>query len=386
MRIAIERSKEALAYTSPARTAERSPSMDAPAATMPQADTSGGPPERVAESDLSQAKLEQAFGATLWSDRDPVDPARSAIQRATPVSAAAATPELPPALAAAATEVAPTGTSGTNTTTLTITGAPSTRYKITVTAAASAGHSHASPTRPVGKIAPSDTVTTGADGIATVTYTSSVVGGVEKIVAKKVGVANAPEVTLDITVRVAGLVPLRPGAGYDLIGQTARHPDNHYGTASAVAAYQAVGTSWAAIPTTVTGLAAAVQTARAQPKAPAVPQGGLPLTNAAISALLANPTQVALEALSNAQLAQVQAAVQNWPTLGYNDMSLAKGGVFDLGATWAPSHITHREGTTMDLSLKNLGAVHRAVVEQLMTAQGIKVFHEDAQHWHLTAP
>jgi hypothetical protein len=301
-------------------------------------------------------------------------------------AAAAAVATTPPTVTASSTEVVPTGTPGTNTTTLTITGTPATAYSIGVTATESRGHAHTSTTRPLGVITPSATVTTGTNGTVTATYTSPIVAGTEHITVKKAGQADAPETTLDIRVQVANLTPLGAGAGYSLIGQTATHPDNHYGTAGAIAAYQAVGTSWAAIPGTITQLVQPIQAARALPNAPTPPAGGTALTNAQLSTLLVGPTQAALEALSNAQLAQVLAAVQNWPTLGYNDMSLEWGGVFDINATWAPPHSTHRVGKNLDFRLSNMGSLHQLVVESLMTGQGLNVLHENAAHWHLTAP
>jgi hypothetical protein len=308
--------------------------------------------------------------------------------RATGIQRQPADPQLqqPPTIAANATEIVPTGTPGTNTTTLTITGAPKTAYDVGVTVTASRGHSHTAPGRPLGGITPSATVTTDDDGTATVIYTAAIVAGEEHITVKKSGEADAPQAALDITVRVADLTALGAGTGYSLIGQTATHPDNHYGTAGAISAYQAVGTSWAAIPETVTSLVEAIQEARKQPNAPAPPTGGPLLTNAHLAALLLLPTQAALDLLSNAQLAQVIQAVSNWPTLGYNDMSLVYGGVFDINATWAPPHITHRVGTNMDFRLSNMGALHQLVVEPLMEGQGLNVLHENAAHWHLTAP
>ncbi len=290
----------------------------------------------------------------------------------------------PTTVTANATEVVPTGAPGTNSTTLTITGTPATAYSIAVTATESRGHSHTGTTRPLGVVNPT-TVTTGSNGTATATYTSPIVAGTEHITVKRAGQPNAPEAALDITVRVAGLTSLGAGTGYGLIGQTGTHPDNHYGTAGAIGAYQAVGTSWAAIPGTITQLVQPIQAARGQPNAPAPPADGTALTNEQLATRLLGPTQVALEALSNAQLAQVLQAVQNWPTLGYNDMSLEWGGMLDINASWAPPHSTHRVGTNMDFRLSNMGPLHRLVVESLMTSHSINVFHENAAHWHLTA-
>jgi hypothetical protein len=291
-----------------------------------------------------------------------------------------------PTVAAAASEVVPSGTTGTNTTTVTITGTPKTSYRATVAATDSRGHGHTNAGRPLGTITPAATVKTSAAGAATVTYTSSRVAGIDRIAVKQAGAAGALEGTVDVTAKVAGLTSLGTGAGYDLIGATSTHGDNHYGVAGAITAYQAVGTSWAAIPGTIAALVQAIRTARALPKAPAAPTGGKALTNAQLAPLLAAPTQAALEALSEARLTQVEQAVQNWPMLGYNDMSEEWGGLFDINGTWAPPHAEHREGRNMDFRLSNLGALHRLVVEPLMTGQGINVFHENAAHWHLTAP
>lgn len=151
------------------------------------------------------------------------------------------------------------------------------------------------------------TVTTfNADGMGTcsVAYHSSEVSGVETIEAKAVGFPNAEA---KVTVQVPGLVNLAESPTpflrfFRLVGQTATHPDNHWGT-----------------PNTRT-----------------------------------NIQLVALDFLG------MSCDTRSCAHLRINDMSLPLGGMFDICATWNPEstcartpdkggHFWHRTGTGVDI-------------------------------------
>lgn len=122
-----------------------------------------------------------------------------------------------------------------------------------------------------------------------------------------------------IGVRIDGLEPLPAGANYVLVGSTAIHPDNHYGIAT--------------------------------------------LNNSLIT------------------LANNYAAASPGQQLRYNDMSLAEGGLFDIGGNWTPPHVSHRFGTDVDLAL--VSAANRNRLRQLIRAAGISTVIVEGNHWHL---
>jgi hypothetical protein len=69
--------------------------------------------------------------------------------------------------------------------------------------------------------------------------------------------------------------------------------------------------------------------------------------------------------------------------LGYNDMSLPWGGVFDLDQNWHAPHCGHRVGTSVDVRTKNLNKTQRNKLQALLKKRGFGIyFHTD--HWHCT--
>ena len=96
----------------------------------------------------------------------------------------------------------------------------------------SGGHSH-SGTRPKGKITDSSgnvissVNLSNAENSAVVKYTSSEVGGEERIIAT---VTGGDESEAKIKVRVPGLGSMGESDAWRLTGQTTNHPVNHYGT------------------------------------------------------------------------------------------------------------------------------------------------------------
>ncbi|MGH9788516.1 MAG: hypothetical protein ACRD4U_07435, partial [Candidatus Acidiferrales bacterium] len=124
-----------------------------------------------------------------------------------------------------------------------------------------------------------------AQGRFTTTYTASVFGGAETI--RATSTANATG-SANLDVQVAGLTALGAGGSYALIGATASHPNNHFGTLT-----------------------------------------------------------------FNARLSNLAAAYHNeFPELdviGINDMSLVRGGLFDIDVFWQPPHDQHRLGINADV-------------------------------------
>ena len=233
-------------------------------------------------------------------------------------------PASPPgAMSVNPTEVQPRTTGGTETATVSVTNAtPGEKITPVVTATAnSGGHQHAN-ARTVGTITPANRPADAA-GRADFTYRSNLPGGVETVSAS----AGGSAVQANIDVRVPGLADLPASANYDLVGQTTNHPINHFGAAATITSLQTIATNYEALKT-------------------------------------ANKTP-------------------GWPRLAYNDISLERGGIFDISGGWAPPHITHRVGATVDFRINQLNAAQRAAVRPIITAAGASILNE-GDHWHLT--
>jgi hypothetical protein len=185
----------------------------------------------------------------------------------------------------------------------------------------SGGHQHDSSSRPKGSFQPSSG-NTGTSGLPT-TYISPEVSGIIDVTLTGTAPDGTPlaPTTATIGVQIGGLVALGPGLNYDLIGSNAIHPDNHYG----------------------------------------LPTLNASLVNLANSYAAAFPTQ----------------------RLQYNDMSLANGGLFDVGGAWSKPHASHRFGVDGDLRL--VPVAQRRRVRQLIYASGFtKIIVESTPpHWHL---
>lgn len=159
------------------------------------------------------------------------------------------------------------------------------------------GHQH-SGGRPVGSLTPS-TCNTGANGLGCNTiWGSPEVSGqiVLRLSANPPGATCSNGFPINTTdfamcVQIDGLVDLGTGTGHSLTGQTATHPVNHYATPEMKSALQALAMKFSA----ETGL-----------------------------------------------------------TLGINDISLIKGGIFDYKPStnpWMPPHASHRLGVDADIDL-----------------------------------
>jgi hypothetical protein len=190
--------------------------------------------------------------------------------------------------------------------------------------AGSGGHFSHSGTRPLGTLAATQG-TTGANGTFQTNYTAPIFGGEVGIFAR-FGTEDRGEL---MNVNVPSLSSLGGGANYTLTGSLTWHPDNHYGTATAVAN---------------------------------------------------------LPTIANTYVAQFPGAAG----LLYNDMSLAKGGKFDINPNqgippnWTnASHGEHRVGINCDVSKSNVPAGNRAGLEAIFAANGSANFLDEGNHWHL---
>jgi len=183
----------------------------------------------------------------------------------------------------------------------------------------SGGHSHHT-NRPKGTFEPASG-NTGSTGVLTTTYTSPEASGI--IEANLTGTLSdgrpVNPSSFTIGVELSDLVSLGDGANYDLVGATATHGDNHYGT----------------------------------------PTFNGSLTTLADSYAQAFPGQI----------------------LFYNDMSLPQGGLFDIRAGWAPPHSSHRFGVDLDLRL--VAPQRRRLLRQLITGSGIGTIIVEGDHWHI---
>jgi hypothetical protein len=226
------------------------------------------------------------------------------------------------------TSVRPSGTDGTNTVTVTIRTNPATANRSVNLSlsgvAGSGGHASHSGTRPVGSLAATQGTTNGS-GIFQTTYTAPIFGGTVNILSR-VGQSNLEKV-LEVIVAVEGLSELGASADYSLVGTTTTHPDNHYGTATALT--------------------------------------NLPL--------------IASDYLSQFSGAEI---------LRYNDMSLVLGGKFDLSNNWSSGgdHSEHRIGINCDVYSGNVPQSRRDTLENIFRSRHSPDFLDETaakSHWHL---
>jgi hypothetical protein len=127
---------------------------------------------------------------------------------------------------------------------------------------------------------------TDTEGKVQTTYYCSGIGGTDSIYVR--GTLPTDTATALVSVRVKDLMELPAGTHYELIGWTARHPKNHFGTKKTITKLQ--------------------------------------------------------------MLADTAYAHSSW-ILRFNDMSLVNGGPFDcsLSYEWNTPHENHREGVSLDL-------------------------------------
>lgn len=233
-----------------------------------------------------------------------------------------------PAITINPTSVYPRGTGGDEYSDVTITGLPP-GFTATPTIRAvpfSGGHDHDG-NRPTGALTPA-TVNTGRTNQAKFRYRSSIVGG-EEIISLTVG---SKVVDVHIDVMVPGFVELPASPNYQLIGATTTHTiaHNHWGRPETVQALQDIAAEFEAY-----------KVANNHP---------------------------------------------NWPIIEYNDMSLPRGGVFDISTPWHGPHEEHRTGRSCDFRNTTFNATQQAVLREIMdryTSSILVHVAPDPPHWHL---
>jgi hypothetical protein len=198
----------------------------------------------------------------------------------------------------------------------------------------SGGHCHTDVNRPVeypaGPVPRIVTGNTGADGLQFVVTNTwpEASGGINvRFYSTDPGCPfyNDPTVSFILCVQVAQFAELGETADYDTVGAKPEHLSSHFGTTK----------------------------------------------------LLAVLPQLAAE------------FSQSFPSvnLGFNDMSLPWGGVFDLGETWQADpvlgHCGHRVGTTVDVRTNNLNKDQRKKLRELLRAYKFGIFFHST-HWHCT--
>jgi len=158
-------------------------------------------------------------------------------------------------------------------------------------------------------------------------YEAPEVSGIVNVVATgadSFGNAIAPY-TFKMKVQTNGMVPLPPSADYRFIGNAGTHTERFWGTAELVAAV--------------------------------------------------------------ASLARDYHALFADHTLGYNDMNLPLGGLFDLNDDWTEPHCGHR-GNSADLRTTDVPMGRRRDLRRLIVVENGLALHDETQtahpHFHLT--
>jgi hypothetical protein len=232
-------------------------------------------------------------------------------------------------------EVRPTGTTNSAAAlvnvTVTSAGRPVSGQNFIATATSvlhSGGHNH-NGAKPVG-IFSNTTNTTDINGSFATNYTPSSFGGSETIRIVSVLLPTASD-SRNITTCVPNLVLLPVSADYDQVGGTISHPGppmpnepntNHWGTQTLIDSIIDLATAY------------------------------------------------------NNRFA-------NGPNLGFNDMSLPLGGLFDINGNWTTPHRTHREGHNVDLRINNLNTVRRRWLRREI-GNNFDGLLDEGNHWHLT--
>jgi hypothetical protein len=224
--------------------------------------------------------------------------------------------------------VRPSGTGGTSTATIKVaTNPPSPNQNVQLSLSAgnsTGGHVSHSGTRPLGTLDATQGQTN-SQGIFETTYHAPIFGGSVIVSATLNGFPASN--TLEYLVVVPGLSEIGASADYSLVGQTTTHPDNHFGTQTAIT--------------------------------------NLPL-------------------IASDYLGQFPGA----DILRYNDLSLKWGGKFDLSNNWSAtgSHSEHRTGINCDVFSGNVPSSRWSVLTDIFAARHSPNFGDEtssANHWHL---
>jgi hypothetical protein len=125
-----------------------------------------------------------------------------------------------------------------------------------------------------------------------------------------------------LTVKIQGLMNMPEGYGYQLVGSTRTHPNNHYLQPNNIGALQNIAREY-------------------------------------------------------------KIEFPDDPNLFYNDMSLVWGGLFDINNNWQPDHKTHRLGNHVDIQMTTIPSEHRQEFINIACKYAY-AYLEEGRHYHLS--
>jgi hypothetical protein len=227
--------------------------------------------------------------------------------------------------------IRPIGTSGTTQATVTIQTnpvCPNVTVRVSAAAiASSGGHVGHTGNRPTGSFSATQG-RTNANGTFTTTYTAPIFGGTMTIT----GTVGSASHDASMQIYIQSLFELGGGTNYTLVGTTATHPDNHFGTNTATTNLPLIADDY---------------------KASFYPNTTIPAGE----------------------------------KLRFNDMSLLNGGKFELAANWGNgSHQEHRIGINCDVGSSNVPVDRWEELVQIFTDRGSPNTNDEtatANHWHV---
>jgi hypothetical protein len=202
-----------------------------------------------------------------------------------------------------------------------LSGPPGSRFRTTLSFMGGGGHAHGNGSisqYAVGTISPAEGVLTGEyPQNFPQKYTAGQTCGQ---VLDRTVIGDEPR-DIIVTVALGPFETLTASTGISLVGATARHPSNHWGTARLCSALRTLGFDF--------------YTEYSKP-------------------------------------------------IFVNDMSLVTGGRFDINAQFAPPHETHRDGRHADVNRSSMTDIEQAWFRTRAVQLGFLIEeHGDPSHWHL---
>ena len=200
-----------------------------------------------------------------------------------------------------------------------LSGPAGTKYESKLEFQGGGGHSHgigSTSSRAVGKISPKSGTIKNTRKIEQTFKAGKVCG-----IVKDTTVMGNTVIVKTYHVAIPGLVPFKKVKGVILVGETDKHPSNHWGTPASIEAIKSIG----------------------------------------------------------------EAYHKKFKKHIYiNDMSLPTGGVFDIKGNFTHPHKTHKEGRHVDINWSSMTEEEAVWFEKKSTEIGFKVdLHGQPKHWHL---